>query len=244
MEMGAELEQKQPYIAPEVLQGLCQGALRNAGELAREAKLLCENKHYARAYFLAVASIEETGKASIAFDALGRDLSSKPVFDRLLRAFTDHGEKISSAFVPWFVAQPDKIRELAIPLANIMVALKNGREPSMYTEIRSDNHHIQLPTDIVRPKVSEDCVRLAADCLSVARKHIAEKSPTQYTAIQDKLFTLKRAQYQQTMKNQDFWWYFLEELKYGRPDLAAAVMSYRESFELRGAKFKYDEGDT
>ncbi len=38
-------------------------ALDNSQELIAEANLLASNKHYARAYFLAVASIEETGKA-------------------------------------------------------------------------------------------------------------------------------------------------------------------------------------
>jgi AbiV family abortive infection protein len=236
--------EKQPYLSLEVLQNYCDGALRNAAELAEEAALLCENARFARAYFLAIASIEETGKAAMAFDARGRDLTNKEVFDRLLQSFATHSEKITSAFVPWFAAHPHKVREMALPMADIMVALKNGREPSMYSEIRSDNHQIQLPSAVVRPKVAQDCVRLAVDCLETARSHVADRSPTKFTPVQDQLFALKPAKYQRTMKNPDFWWFFLAELESGRPDLAASVISYRERFELAGLKFRSDARDT
>ena len=235
---------KTPYLSADVLQAYCDGALRNAAELTEEATLLCKSRHFARAYFLAVASIEETGKAAMAFDARGRDLTSKAVFDRLIQSFANHSEKITSAFAPWFAAHPDKVREMAVPLANLMVALKNGREPSMYSEIRSDNHQIQLPSAVVRPKVAEDCVRLAADCLATATAHVAEKSPTKFTAVQDRLFALKPSKYQRTVKSEDFWWFYLAELEGGRSDLAAAVISYRERFEARGVKFRSGASDT
>lgn len=45
----------------EHLRSLATAAIENATALGKEAALLGSHGHYARAYFLAVASIEETG---------------------------------------------------------------------------------------------------------------------------------------------------------------------------------------
>jgi AbiV family abortive infection protein len=216
-------------------------AFRNATELAEEAALLAAHGHFARAYFLAVASIEETGKAIILFEAQGRDLKNPAVFSRLIRAWSDHGEKITSAFMPWFAADPEAIRTRVMPLTNLMVALRNGREPAMYSDIRSDNQRPQLPSEVVRESAAKDCVRLAADCLANARQHLKNNSPTQYSAEQDKLFALKRAHYHRIMNTPDFWWYYLAEMEAGRKDFAVAIMSYREQFELIKKKNRKEE---
>ena len=63
----------------ELLREYCGAAIQNAGELIEEASLLSVNGHAARAYFLAVASIEETGKALHALDAQGRNLGDSAV---------------------------------------------------------------------------------------------------------------------------------------------------------------------
>ena len=47
----------------ELLREYSVASLNNAEELIEEASLLYERNHIARAYFLAVASIEEIGKA-------------------------------------------------------------------------------------------------------------------------------------------------------------------------------------
>ncbi|MDB5799844.1 MAG: abortive infection, AbiV family protein [Rhodocyclales bacterium] len=49
-------------LTPENLQQYLDAALANAGQLIVEARLLLEHSHYARAYFLAVAAIEEVGR--------------------------------------------------------------------------------------------------------------------------------------------------------------------------------------
>jgi hypothetical protein len=89
--------------------------------------------------------------------------------------------------------------------------------------------------------VAKNCVRLAADCLGNARHHVKNRSPTQYSLEQDKLFALKRTHYQRIMNNPDFWWFYLAEVEAGRKDLAAAVISYREQFELAKKKFREEE---
>lgn len=58
----------------ELLKEYSDAALENAAELLQEASVLHAQGYRARAYFLAVAGIEETGKAVIAFDGQGRNL--------------------------------------------------------------------------------------------------------------------------------------------------------------------------
>ena len=50
-------------LTPQLLRDYSLAALANASELVAEALVLYKHGHFARAYFLAVASIEETGKA-------------------------------------------------------------------------------------------------------------------------------------------------------------------------------------
>ena len=76
----------------DLLREYCAAALQNAGELLEEASLLYANGHAARAYFLAVASIEETGKALQAFDAQGRNLADSAVTAKLRRSM-DHSQR-------------------------------------------------------------------------------------------------------------------------------------------------------
>ena len=222
----------------DALRQYSHAALANAAELAEEAALLATHSHFARAYFLAVACIEETGKAVLLFEACGRNLKDPAVFSRLIRAWSDHGEKITSAFVPWFFTDAATVRTIALPLADLMTALQNGREPAMYSDIRSDNHQPQLPSQVVREVAARNCIELAEKCLAFARHHLETRTPTQYTREQDQLFSLPRTQYHRIMSNPDFWWFYLEEVEAGRADLSKAIVEYRQRYESLGKKFQ------
>ncbi|WP_282029502.1 AbiV family abortive infection protein [Paracoccus marcusii] len=80
-----------------LLQHYSEAALRNADDLIAEATLLRDHDHMARAYFLAVACIEEAGKALLAFDSQNRDLSDPAVCTKLKRSMENHGDKINYA---------------------------------------------------------------------------------------------------------------------------------------------------
>lgn len=82
-----------PELTTELLQSYSEAALNNADELIIEAELLHDHKHIARAYFLAVASIEEGGKALLAFDSKNRNLSDPAVRIKLKRSMENHGQK-------------------------------------------------------------------------------------------------------------------------------------------------------
>ena len=72
-----------PKLTTTLLRFYSEAALRNAEELLTEASLLCHHDHMARAYFLAVACVEEAGKALLAFDAQNRNLSDPVVSTKL-----------------------------------------------------------------------------------------------------------------------------------------------------------------
>src|SRR3989338_5119065 len=187
-----------------LLQELSQSALRNSKELCLEASLLERNGHYARAYFLAVASIEETGKAKIAFDAQGRKFNDSAVCDRIKRSLEDHSSKITSAFIPWVESSPD-MRKTLIKVTKWMAQLKFARELSMYTDFNIEKLAIYVPSEIVPAIAAKDCVRLANDCLVRARNKLdGREAPTKSTPMQDALFALKPKIYNEIMKMEDF----------------------------------------
>ena len=224
-------------FSTELLRDYSHAALVNASELISEALVLFKHRHFAKAYFLAVASIEETGKAFLAFDGRGRNLSDSAVASKLKRAMEDHSQKITSAFSAWLIATPN-VRESVMPAINLMIELKYGREPSMYTDIHPDSSTIQIPAAMVREKATFDCIRLATDCLSHTQTHIAEKSPEPRTRAQDQLFAMKAGQVQKIANTEDFWWYYIAQMEAGRKDFAEAVVSYQATYGKSGALFR------
>jgi hypothetical protein len=124
-----------------------------------------------------------------------------------------------------------------MPAINLMMSLKHGREPSMYTDIRSDSSSIQVPSTIVSDNAAFDCIRLATDCLSHTQRYILEKSPEPRTRAQDQLFAMKSAQFLKLANTEDFWWYYIEQLETGRKDFAEAVISYYENYARVGVQF-------
>jgi AbiV family abortive infection protein len=159
-----------------LLRAYSEAALTNANELVQEASLLYANGHLARAYFLAVAAIEETGKGLLAFDAQGRNLADPRVSTALKRAMETHRDKIVAAFIGWL---PVSLLsgEDNMSVVNSMIDLISGREPSMYTDIHPDGSKIQIPSERVRDAEARECVHRATDCLAHARILAKGSSP-------------------------------------------------------------------
>ena len=149
----------------------------------------------------------------------------------------DHPSKINSAFSAWIIASAN-VREAVRPAVNLTIALTHGREPSMYTDIRSDTGEVQRPSEVVREIAATDSVRLAVQCLEHARLHVTNKHPTPPTQVEDELFAMKRTQYLEIANTEDFWWYYVAELEAGRKDWAAAVVTYRREFVLKDRQFR------
>jgi hypothetical protein len=149
----------------------------------------------------------------------------------------NHAQKIHYAFSAW-IANSQDVREPIATVVDLMIQLKRGREPSMYSDLRRDPDRPQLPRDIVRDEAARDCVRLATDCLAHAVTHVTDKDPPPATRVQDRLFTMKSAQFQKMLNTADFWWYYIARRESGNMDLAHAVLGYEKDHVKPGTLFK------
>ena len=223
-------------LTTSLLLSYSQAALRNANDLFIEALLLRDHDHMARAYFLAVSCIEETGKALQAFDAQNRNLSDPAVCKKLKTSMEDHGQKITYALGMWALSSPNMRGALEVAL-DLIIHVRNGREPSMYSDLRTDPDRVITPREIVRATAARDCVRLAENCLANANRHVTEKIPATFTTAQDRLLTMKSAKYRELLKAEDFWWYYISRMEAGQQDLAEAVLGYEQKHVKTGTPF-------
>lgn len=221
-----------------LLEGLTKASLQNSEELIEEAKALFEIKHYARSYFLAVASIEETGKSQIAFEGQGRKLADTAVANAVKKQLEDHSAKITAAFLPWLHETTD-VRKAALKAVDLMIKLKQAREPSMYTDIRNDGLSIHLPSAVVRVVAAQDCIRLATNCLASAKKRVGSGvPPKQTTRNEDLLYSMKSKEYEAVLKTEDFWWYSLHLMQQGKYAFENAVFDYKSAYLDKRVLFK------
>ena len=205
---------------------LAAAALANAEALLQEASALLSAHHHARAYFLAVASIEEVGKAAIAFNAAGRNLSDQKVAKAVRNKLLDHKSKIISAFAPSLHLTDKKNLSEAIEATMGLIGdLRRGREPSMYTEILSDGS-VRTPSEIVRPVAARDVVRLAQHCLIRAQSYIPSSQPPKASAANDFFYTQSAAKLQEIMGHEQFSAFYLDRIKGGSPDLEEAIYAF------------------
>jgi AbiV family abortive infection protein len=226
-----------PKLNAKLLTLYSEAALRNADELLKEAVLLRDHKHFARAYFLAVACVEEAGKALLAFDAQNRNLSDPAVCTKLKKSMESHGEKINYALMTWALSGPEQRTALTTAL-DLIVHVKHGREPSMYSDLRTSPNRVQTPQDVVRESAARDCVKLAANCLAYAHRHVVEKAPSIFTAGQHRVYTMKFAKFQEFLNTEDFWWYYISRIDAGQHDIAEAVLGYEREHINSGTAFR------
>lgn len=211
-------------------------ALVNAQALLEEATLLLAHEKYARAYFLSASTIEEAGKAVQAFEGLGKNLKDPAVTQRLKLQFEDHSQKVTSAFSPWLQATPN-LEDEVMNFVKLMVALKFGREASMYTDINPELVIVTTPQTQVRQKTASDCVRLAGIVLSHVRPYVQQTQPKSTTRMQDAFFALRPSIFQKMTNTADFWYFYLAQMKGGNLALESAVTEYYDRYFSKRALF-------
>lgn len=205
---------------------LAGAALTNAEELLQEADALLSAKHHARAYFLAVASIEEVGKSAIAFNAAGRNLSDQKIANAVRKKLLDHKSKIISAFAPSLhLTNNGSLPEAMETAMGLIGDLRRGREPSTYTEILPDGS-VRVPSDIVRPVAARDVVRLAEHCLGRARSYIPGSTPPRASVANDFFYWQSAAKLQEIMSHAQFSDFYLDRIKSGAASLEEAIYEF------------------
>ncbi|MCK0119240.1 AbiV family abortive infection protein [Loktanella sp. F6476L] len=226
-----------PKLTTSLMHSYSEAALGNAGELLVESTLLRDHGHMARAYFLAVSCIEETGKALLAFDSQNRNFTDPAVCKKLKEKMENHEQKINYALSSWAFSSPDPREALKVAL-DLMFHVKNGREPSVYSDLRNNPDRVQTPREIIRSTAARDCVRLAEGCLTHAHRHVSDKTPAKFTNAQDRLLTMKSAKFQEMLSAEDFWWYYISRMEAGQQDIAEAVLGYEQDHIKTGTQFR------
>jgi AbiV family abortive infection protein len=212
-------------------------ALKNAEQLLEEATILLSHERYARAYFLAVASIEETGKAWLAFSARGRNLTNQGLKQKLKQIFEDHSQKISSSFTCWITASKNK-EATARGAVDLMIHLKRGRELSIYVDA-SDAAEVLEPETVVRPAVALDAAKLALECLKHTVEHLSTQEPPTFNSFDDKLLCINTDKITRMINEPDFGTYLFDRIeRQGRSfSFSEAVVTYHDAYFSRDRKF-------
>jgi AbiV family abortive infection protein len=229
-------KQRGYVLTIELLDAYQNAALANARELLEEAQLLLSGKHHARAYFLALASIEETGKAYCAFDARGRDLNDDVVCKKVKEKLEDRSSKIVSAFRAWSTST-DSSQEMLRIGVGLVTDIKDGRERSMYVDMGEDETCLSVPRDVVRPAAATDCVKLAALCLHHTESYVGTNVPPRRTAYQDRLLNIETNTLKSMVGEADFWEYYVDQCNKGETDLYKAVVTYHDAYYQKKRRF-------
>lgn len=212
-------------------------AALNAKDLIEEGQLLLSQGHLARAYFIGVAAIEEIGKSFTAYDAQGRNLNDSAVTAIIRTSLENHSSKINAAFHVSILSHGDLRNELQ-GIIDLMIALKYGREPSMYTDIDYENVKVKSPDEVVREVAATDCIRLAQHCYYKTEEYIQTKQPTQRTKYEDAFYGMKGNTTTKLFNTEDFWWFHIANMEAGENDLSKSVTQYQREFLSKGRLFK------
>jgi len=220
-------------INNELLKKYELAAIANAEEILNDAKALLARKSYARSYFLSVASIEETGKAFMAFSSRGRNLSNDGLKKKLQKMFEDHPQKIIYAFYSWIFASSkiEEIKKSALNAVDIITHLQSGREASMYVDAYPDGS-IRIPSKEARPVAAIDLVKIAENCLHHTKEYVKSNLPKSTSSFDDKLLCIRIEKLQEMYKRKDFWEFFLARLKTDASNFnySKAVVTYYDAY--------------
>lgn len=237
--MSLYKKNKNYEINKSILKEYHDNALQNAMELLNEAQLLLTHKHYARAYYLACLSMEESGKAYIAWTAQGRNLDNQGIHKTLKDRFELHPSKIMCAFYCWALVSSDLTAAIT-HMTDLQTNLINGREKSMYVDIKDDNT-IMLPSKTIRPVAARDCVEVAKNCLHATKYYIAKNDPPKYSSIEDKFFCMKHEKlFTMMSQNEDFGYYLIDHINSGSVahDFIKCIVTYHEVYFCKNKKYK------
>lgn len=226
-------------LSTELLVAYQNAALRNANSLLEESRILLKHKKYARAYFLAVAAMEETGKAYHAFAGRGRDLTNPAIQHKLKGDFENHMLKIAGAFNGefHFLSPPEQAAKAKAIMDSIFLLLA-GREDSMYVDVRTDNS-LKEPLLLTHPVAARRVYSLAFKCYSSMVKFVNEAQPLQRSTMEDKAFVYDLEK-MMTKAKDDFGEFLLDSLSSQGVhfNFDVAAVRYHDEYYVKKKRFK------
>ncbi len=213
-------------------------ALGNAKSLLEESYILLSNGKYARAYFLAVAAMEETGKAYHAFATRGRNLDNSAVQKKMKGIFENHPQKIFGAFLGLFHFLPllEKAK-YAETMFDRAFNLIDGREASMYVDARIDNSIID-PLLLIRHIDAQEVYALATNCHKHMVVFVRETQPVKTGAIEDKFLLIPLTKMMDKAKD-DFSAFLLDSMRSDLEhfDFAVVAVRYHDAYYTKNKKY-------
>ena len=196
----------------ELLKSYKENAIKNSILLIGEAKILLNNKMLPGAYFLACVSIEEGGKALLAFNSVNRNLSNPAVQHVLKMEFETHSAKIVMGLSS-LMRKGGTGSENVDYFLDLDLDLYAGREKSLYADINDDNT-LTLPETLVPPEVASDSVRLAENALAATIDYISRNQPPKFSNCDDKAYVVsKQSGFQKMMSMPDFLKFYMDIMK-------------------------------
>lgn len=217
-----------------------RASLENANNLIEESELLLNHGKLARAYFIAVAAIEEIGKSFIAYDAQGRNLGDSAVTAKIRSSLESHSSKINSAFHASVISHSDIKNEL-MAFIDIINALQNGREPAMYTDINYSTSEVKLPKKVVPLRAAKDCVQLAKHCYYKNIEHQKTMQPSLRSPSEDHFFGMKEGKVKEIFSMEDFWYFYISRMEEGNSDISESIIAYKNKYLGKGRLFRHKE---
>ena len=190
-----------------------EAALANSKDLLYEAVFLFEHHYFERSIFLSCASIEESGKAYIAFSAKGRNLKDPSVINQTRLDFEDHTSKIISALNTTFLSNPYVLNgTLVKSIVLLSESLLKLREDSLYVDI-NDSSQVKIPNEQNGQELSELLLGITIDCYQAITSTVLSRQPIKHPSYDDKLYTLKSKKLSAIMKDAAFWEYLIFSLE-------------------------------
>ena len=231
------IKERKYTLTADLLNGLKQNAIKNATSLLQEAKILLSQRMWARAYFLACVSIEESGKAFIAFNSVNRNLSDPAVQHVLKMELENHGTK-SIMGLSSLMRQGGTDPKHIDYFLQLNLHLYAGREKSLYVDINDDTT-LTLPETLVRPEAASDSVRLSEHSLAATIEYIANNPPKTFSAHDDKSYTIsKKSGVRKMMDTTDFWDFYVDVMTSMQNNLedslSVAISRYWDEYYSKG----------
>lgn len=161
--MKTESRGAEPDRSPRRLDGgllkLYRACLRNAEELLKEAELLLENGHFARAFALGFTAYEEVGKSQIVADRFN-NIVSQDEFDKAFQSHT-----LKAAYVGRHIQLPDGA---VVYDREALKANWRLRLAALYVERGADNKP-QIPSEAVSRESATDVIERVREELEAIR---------------------------------------------------------------------------
>lgn len=122
-----------------------------------------------------------------------------------------------------------------------MLSLKQGREPSMYTDINYLDGNLYRPDEVVHEVAARDCIRLAQHCYAKTEEYQRKNEPTVRSANEDAFYSMKDRKTNDLFNTEDFWWYHLSRMEKGMYDFADSIALYQREYQNKGKKFQGED---